>query len=82
MPQESVEDQLSAQPPQELLVVHSAGESRYPTRHFSIDDKSMVLMVYSDDGDPKRRRLVAAFNREYWIRAVFVDVVDEGVGDG
>ncbi|OZE89977.1 hypothetical protein CH298_13420 [Rhodococcoides fascians] len=82
MSQQSTEDQIF--PPQgprkQLLVMHAQGESRYDTRNFTVDDKSAVLLVLTD-GPPGRVETIAAFNREFWIAAMFVDAVEEVAHD-
>ncbi|TFI40269.1 hypothetical protein E4P29_25495 [Rhodococcus sp. 1R11] len=67
-------------PRQQLLVMHAQGEKRYDTRNFTVDDKSAVLLVLTDD-PPGRAQTLAAFNREFWIAAMFVDAVEEVTPD-
>lgn len=61
---------MAGQCAQELFVRHAAGETRYDTTSFTIDDKSGVLLVWES---PDQRRALAAFNREFWISVEFVD---------
>ncbi|EOM77906.1 hypothetical protein DW322_08830 [Rhodococcus rhodnii] len=62
---------------QQLLVRHAGGEQLFDTTTFTVDDKSAVLLVFSDPG---RKLCIAAFNREFWIAAEFVE--REEVDDG
>jgi hypothetical protein len=61
----------------QLLVRHAGGESRYDTTSFTVDDNSAVLLVYAD---ATNKRVLAAFNREFWIAAEYVpqQEVDDG----
>lgn len=61
------------------LAVHTAnGRDVHNTTVFRTEDKTGVLLVFED---PAQKRLLAAYNAQYWISAEFVDV-DQGVGDG
>ncbi|NKT56895.1 hypothetical protein GS885_02460 [Rhodococcus hoagii] len=61
---------------QQILVRHAAGETRYDTTSFTVDDKSGVLLVWVA---ADRKQALAAFNSEFWLA---VDFVDREVGDG
>lgn len=58
-----------------LLVRHAAGESFYDTTVFRTEDKTGVLLVFEDAA---QKRLLAAFNAEFWIVAEFVEEVGDG----
>lgn len=61
-----------------LLVRHAAGETVYDTTIFRTEDKTGVLLVFED---PAQKRLLAAFNAEFWIAAEFVDVKEGDDGE-
>ncbi|WP_033189293.1 hypothetical protein [Rhodococcoides fascians] len=76
--------------PEQLVVYHVLGDgsgtseltpSRYDTEFFRIDDASSVLIVESNDPDPRTRRPIAAFNREFWVHADFEPVPREVIDD-
>ena len=65
-----------------LRVRHASGdngvtETDYATTIFRTEDKTGVLLVFEDAA---QKRLLAAFNAEFWIAAEFVDI--EEVDDG
>ncbi len=70
---------------EELVVYHLLGESeggspgvsRYDTEYFHVDDASAVLIVETNDPDPRTRRPIAAFNGQYWVHADFEPVREE-----
>ncbi|ORI13433.1 hypothetical protein [Rhodococcus sp. 1168] len=61
-----------------LLVRHAAGQTVYDTTIFRTEDKTGVLLVFDD---PAQKRLLAAFNAEFWIVAEFVEEADDGEGE-
>lgn len=60
-----------------LLVRHIAGETSYDTTTFTTEDKTGILLIFSD---ASKKDLLAAFNANGWLAADFVDKVvnDDG----
>ncbi|MBT9295332.1 hypothetical protein KKP62_10190 [Rhodococcus sp. GOMB7] len=59
----------------EVLVRHIGGETVYDTTTFATEDKTGVLLIYSD---ASQKQVIAAYNPQGWIAA---EVVDKVVND-
>lgn len=55
-----------------LLVRHAGGEIVYDTTSFRTEDKTGVLLIFSD---PSQKQLLAAYNGTAWYSAEFVEEV-------